>query len=113
MDLIRSVEVTDLAAVSRIERQTYGSDGYPSFFFRQAYELFRETFFVACDGGQIIGYCLGALAVPKKRTGWILSICVKPDYRNQGYGSKRVCLPSYHLPPNIRLLRHRDCNILS
>lgn len=88
MSLIRLVEEADLEAVHRIDSNIFGSEAYPFSFFRQAYELYPETFLVACDDNQVIGYCLGAVALRKKNTGWILSLAVLANYQRQGYGSK-------------------------
>ena len=61
---------------------------YIRLFFRQAYELYRETSLVACLGGAIIGHCLGALTAPNRGKGWILSLAASSKYRRRGYGSR-------------------------
>jgi ribosomal protein S18 acetylase RimI-like enzyme len=88
VNLIRRIEVADIRAVHSIDSEIFGSGAYPYFFFRQAYELYRETFLVASLGGAIIGYCLGAPTASNRGKGWILSLAVSSNYRGQGYGSR-------------------------
>jgi ribosomal protein S18 acetylase RimI-like enzyme len=86
--LIRRIEVADIQAVHSIDSQVFGSEAYPRFFFTQAYELYRQTFFVASSGDGIIGYCLGAPTAANRHKGWILSLAVSSNYRRRDYGSR-------------------------
>jgi ribosomal protein S18 acetylase RimI-like enzyme len=88
VNLIRRIEVADIRAVHSIDSEIFGSGAYPYFFFRQAYELYHETFLVASLGGVIIGYCLGAITAQNRDKGWILSLAVSRNHRGRGYGSR-------------------------
>lgn len=103
MNLIRKIEVTDIQAVHGIDSQTFGSEAYPFLFFRQAYELYPETFLVACAGGEIIGYCLGAPTATNRYRGWILSVAVSSNHRRRGYGSRL-------LSKTLEALQQTGCN---
>ena len=86
--LIRQIEMADIRAIHSIDSQIFGSEAYPIAFLRQAYELYRQTFFVASVGGAIIGYCLGTPLAANRHKGWILSLVVSSNYRRQGYGAR-------------------------
>jgi len=103
VSLIRQIEVVDLQAVHSIDSQTFSSEAYPFSFFRQAYELYPETFLVASVSGEIVGYCLGAPTAINRSRGWILSFVVSSNYRGQGYGSRL-------LSQTLKVIREKGCN---
>lgn len=84
--IIKGMEPDFIPAVSVIDREVFASTAYPRLFFRQAFDLYPGTCFVALASQIIVGYCLGASAANHNQ-GWILSIAVSEDYRQQGYGS--------------------------
>src|SRR5690606_29276205 len=57
---------------------------YPTFFFRQAWDLWPDWLLVA-DDGAIRGYALAAAAA-RPREAWVLSMAVHPEARGQGLG---------------------------
>lgn len=81
---VRPAEVSDLEAVWEVEREVFGSDLYPRFFFRQALDLWGGLLCVAAaPSGALAGY---ALAAPSARPGeaWILSAGVRAEHRGRG-----------------------------
>ena len=77
----------DIEKLCKLEREIFGIDGYPRYFFRQSAELFGDTFLVCSDADKnIIGYLLGAVKHEKKE-GWLLSMCVDESLRKKGIGS--------------------------
>lgn len=83
---IRPPRVSDLSAVLDVERDVFGAHAYPDFFFRQALDLWGDTFFVAASaGGSLDGYVIGA---PCKEPGvmWVLSLAVRGACRGRGIG---------------------------
>ena len=77
----------DLAALAALETLVFAHETYPSFFFRQAHDLWPDWLLVARneDGGAIDGYILGARAAQPDR-GWVLSAATHPDRRGRGIG---------------------------
>ena len=74
----------DIEMLCKLEREIFGADGYPRYFFRQSAELFSDTFLVCRnDEKQIIGYLLGAT---KGEEAWMLSMCVDEGERGHGIG---------------------------
>lgn len=101
--LIAQIEAADIRAIHSIDSQILGSEAYPIGFFRQAYELYRQTFFAASVGGAIIGYCRGAPVAANRHKGWILSLVLSRNYWRQGYGSRL-------LSKTLRALLEMGCN---
>jgi ribosomal-protein-alanine N-acetyltransferase len=81
---VRGAGVADLAPMAALEREVFGAECYPSFFFRQALDLWPAHLWVADDGIGVAGYALGA---PSSRAGeaWVLSLAVDPLRRGQGH----------------------------
>ena len=81
---VRPYRKEDLVAVAEVDREVFGDQCYPGYFFRQAFDVFGDLLLVAQEQrGEIIGYILGALQTDSAR-GWILSLAVMPAYRRQG-----------------------------
>lgn len=77
----------DIEMLCRLEREIFGADGYPRYFFRQSTEMFGDTFLVCRDEkGKIAGYLLGAVKRGREE-GWLLSMCVEEKLRRKGVGS--------------------------
>ena len=76
----------DIEMLCRLEREIFGIDGYPRYFFRQSAEIFGDTFLVCRDNREnIIGYLLGA--IKNANEAWLLSMCVEESFRQKGVGS--------------------------
>ncbi|MDC0740007.1 GNAT family N-acetyltransferase [Polyangium mundeleinium] len=84
--MIRRADLTDLRAVFAVERDVFGTHVYPDFFFRQAFDLWGDTFFVA-DGenGSLDGYGIGASS-HEPGVLWVLSLAVRGASRGRGLG---------------------------
>jgi ribosomal-protein-alanine N-acetyltransferase len=81
--IVRGAGVADLAALAALEHIVFETEVYPSFFFRQALDLWPAHLVVAADDDMLAGYALGApAAVPGE--GWLLSLAVHPDQRGRG-----------------------------
>jgi len=82
--LTRHVTPEDLDSVFSIEQETFDTNAYPRFFFRQAYDVFGELFRVAeMEDGEIAGYILGSLQAGDT-VGWIVSLAVRQEHRRKG-----------------------------
>ena len=80
----------DLIAVAGVDKEAFGAHCYPSYFFRQAYDLFGDLLLVAeNEREEIVGYLLGALQADLAG-GWILSIAVRKADRRRGIGEMLV-----------------------
>jgi ribosomal-protein-alanine N-acetyltransferase len=94
MTLVKKIQEPDIQQVFSIENEVFGTEKYPYFFIKQAFELFPETFFGAFRNNRLIGYCLGATGNNKEK-GWILSLAVSKKFVRQGVGSqllyKTIC----------------------
>nr|WP_199067913.1 N-acetyltransferase [Chromobacterium sp. ASV5] len=85
---LRQPQLTDLAAIFGIEQSVFGSHVYPDFFFRQAFDLWRDGFWLIEDEtGAPAGY---AIAAPSERPGevWVLSLALLPHCRGRGMGRR-------------------------
>lgn len=83
---LRPPRVSDLPAVLDVETDVYGAHAYPDFFFRQALDLWGDTFFVAEGAaGALDGY---VIAAPSQEPGvmWVLSLAVRSARRGRGTG---------------------------
>lgn len=82
---VRGAGVADLAPIAALERDVFGDECYPSFFFRQALDLWPAHLFVSADpDDRLVGYALGAVSA-RAGEGWLLSLAVRPDRRGQGH----------------------------
>ena len=81
--IVRGAGVADLAALAALERVVFAPDAYPSFFFRQALDLWPAHLWIAADDDTIGGYALGAKS-SRAGEGWLLSLAVEPRMRGQG-----------------------------
>lgn len=83
---VRESEIGDIAA---LEREVFGSGGYPLPTLRQFFDLAGPLFVRASSRGELVGYGI-ALPSAGSRDGWILSVAVRQDLRRQGVGSALV-----------------------
>lgn len=79
----REAVPADLPALAALERDAFGDEAYPAFFFRQAMDLWGPFFLVAEEAGRVAGY---ALAAPSARgsEACVLSTGVHPEARGRG-----------------------------
>ena len=90
---IRPFKPADLEQVMSINRQCL-PENYTTFFFMDLYERFPETFIVAEEDGELVGYvmCRIETGIPSFRIirimkrGHVISIAVLPKYQRQGVG---------------------------
>ena len=83
----REATADDLAALAALDRDVFGHEAYPPFFFRQALDLWGATFLVAeAEARPVAGY---VLAAPSVRDGeaCILSMGVHTSCRGQGFAT--------------------------
>jgi len=94
---LRKFAVSDLQSVMRINHLCL-PENYADFFFIDLYHRFPETFIVAEENGEIVGYIMcrveaglssfGFKGLIKK--GHIVSVAVLPPYRHKGIGEALV-----------------------
>lgn len=90
---IRRFNPTDLERVMYINQMCL-PENYSSSFFLDLYERFPETFVVAQENGEIVGYAMCRIErnIPSFRfmgltkKGHLISIAVLPKYQHQGIG---------------------------
>lgn len=90
---IRPFKPADLEQVMSINRQCL-PENYTTFFFMDLYERFPETFIVAEEDGEVVGYvmCRIETGIPSFRImkimkkGHVISFAVLPKYQRQGIG---------------------------
>lgn len=90
---IRRFKPADLERVMSIN-QLCLPENYSSYFFLDLYEQFPETFAVAEEDGEIVGYAMCRIerSIPSFRftgfakKGHLISIAVLPRYQHQGIG---------------------------
>ncbi len=83
---IRTVRNSDLQAVVDIDQTLFGAESFSSFVMRQFFNLFPESFFVAEQDEQLLGYA--AIGVqPSSKNAWLISAGVLAPFQNQGVGS--------------------------
>jgi len=84
---ISLAEKSDLRAIASLEKQLFGCHGYPDLFFRQAFDCWRNGFYVAKEGNGVLGYLL---MVPSddssKKEAWVLSLGVADKAQGRGIG---------------------------
>ena len=72
-----------------IEKASFPNrEAYPNSLFEKYYKEYPEGFVVAEVKGEVVGYTIGQLKnrVPAKRVAEIISLAVKPDWRQKGIG---------------------------
>lgn len=89
MTTIRPAASADIAAITAIEKEHYGADGYPSAFFYQALSQWPHLFWCAEHNNQIQGYLLAAPSDTISEL-WLMSLLVAPSARGLGLGKHLV-----------------------
>ncbi len=81
---VRKASREDLHAVYDIEKRSF-KDPYPPFFIDLMLRQNPETFLVAEEGGEVLGYVIASM---DRSAGNIVSIAVSPTERGRGVGRK-------------------------
>lgn len=94
---LRKFTVNDLASVTRIN-QICLPENYTDIFFVDLHRRYPETFIVAEENGEVIGYImcrvevglsnLGFSGIVKK--GHVVSVAVLPEHRRKGVGNSLI-----------------------
>lgn len=97
----------ELAAVAELEISAFLPPVYPVFFFRQAFDLWPELFWVARRGTQILAYliCGPEFTTPARLS--LMSFAVSPQAQGQGVGKALLRAFLTQLPataPQVRQL---------
>jgi len=95
--LIRKFQRDDLSRVMYINT-TCLPENYSPYFFMTIHEKFPETFLVAEDKGEVVGYIMCRIEIgfsnlkrlELTRKGHIVSIAVLPEHRKKGIGSSLI-----------------------
>jgi len=80
---IREARLSDIDSIYDIERRSF-KDPYPKPLLLSLMILHPDTFLVAEESGEVVGYVVGALM---RRGGHVLSLAVHPLHRRKGVGS--------------------------
>ncbi len=89
--------MNDLQTVMRINRVCL-PENYTDFFFSDLYHRFPETFIVAEENGEVVGYIMCRIEVGLSNLGFsglikkghIVSVAVLPSYRRKGIGEALI-----------------------
>jgi ribosomal-protein-alanine N-acetyltransferase len=85
---IRTYHNEDFAAVAALEESGLHEPYRSAVFVRQMGEVCKETLLVAVpDGGEPVGYTVGAAVQHDLCKAWILRMVVREDQRRKGIGS--------------------------
>jgi len=89
---LRRFNSADLDKVMHINRMCL-PENYSGFFFLDLYQRFPETFLVAEDKEEVVGYVmcrietrLPSFGIGVRKRGHVISIAVLPEYQRQGVG---------------------------
>jgi ribosomal protein S18 acetylase RimI-like enzyme len=80
------VRLSELAAVTALEQSAFEPPVYPTFFFRQAYDLWPNLFWVARAEQGVLGYLIAAPAAATSQELSLLSLAISPLAQGQGVG---------------------------
>lgn len=95
---LRRFKPSDLEQVMHINRVCL-PENYTTFFFMNLYQRFPETFIVAEENGDVVGYtmCRIETGIPSfkllgiTRKGHVISIAVLPEHQREGIGYALMC----------------------
>ncbi len=89
---LRRFSSPDLERVISINRECL-PENYSSFFFLDLHRRYPETFLVAEEGGEVVGYVmcriekgLPGFGIGIRKKGHVISIAVLPEHQRQGVG---------------------------
>lgn len=87
--VIQNVDLSELANIVAIDKETFGKDSYSYFVFRQFFDCFGKLFKIAVIGNKTVGYIVGGKKLDTNLY-YILSIAVLDDYKKFGIGSMLI-----------------------
>ncbi|MGY3903686.1 GNAT family N-acetyltransferase [Aeromonas lusitana] len=87
--LLRVARHADMQAIGRLDADVFGEEVYPTFFFRQAMDLWPDLLIVAELDGKLLGYALGGMGQDRSQ-GWLLSLAVLPEARGFGLAERMM-----------------------
>ncbi len=76
----------ELAAVAALEAAAFPPPVYPVFFFRQAFDLWPQMFWVARRDGHILAYLICGPEFSNRQRLSLMSFAVDPQTQGQGIG---------------------------
>jgi len=110
--ILRHFQPDDLERVMHINRVCL-PENYATYFFMDLYERFPETFIVAEEEGELVGYAMcrietglpdfGLLGIAKR--GHLISIAVLPEHRRRGIGTALM----KEVMAGMRVYKAKEC----
>lgn len=97
----------EVAAVAELEINAFPPPVYPVFFFRQAFDLWPELFWVARQDNQIVAYLICSPESTNPTRLSLMSFAVSPEAQGQGVGKGLLRAFLQQLPllaPQVRQL---------
>lgn len=92
--IIRNANPSDINAVFQLEHALFGSDAYPRFFLRQAYDCWPKGLLVAVLDEKVVGYVLASPRFASNshevRDAWLLGVAVDTVAQGKGIGKALV-----------------------
>lgn len=87
MAKIRKFEPTDLPQILKIAKISFPKNRFYPKTFQKYYQAYSEGFIVSEELGEVIGYIVSQL---KNGAGEIVSLAVKPNFRQKGIGTELI-----------------------
>jgi len=84
---IKDCSLEDLERIYRMNKEIYGDGCYPWFVLRQFFDCFGDLSKIALEDGEAIGFSVNGVS-SHLHEGWILSLGVRPGYRQKGVGTR-------------------------
>ncbi|ATC96722.1 GNAT family N-acetyltransferase [Pseudoalteromonas tunicata] len=94
----------DLPFIYQLDQVSFTGEGYPAFFLRQAFDCWRNHFWVIKQEDDVIAYLLLVPSSETKGDGWILSLAVSEHARGQGLAKQLIQHAIDHATDFQRLL---------
>ena len=108
---LRKFNSNDLESVTYINRVCL-PENYADYFFEDLHRRFPETFFVAEENGEVVGYIMCRIETGLSgffrgliKKGHIVSVAVLPPYRRKGIGEALVA----KAVENMRFYKAKQC----
>jgi len=93
MTKLRKFEPPDLSEIVKIAKISFPKNRIYSKSFEKYYQSYSDGFIVSEEMGEVTGYAVGQL---KNQIGEIISLAVKPNFRQKGVGAELVKSLSNH-----------------
>lgn len=109
---LRKFNINDLERITSINRACL-PENYSDYFFLDLHRRFAETFIVAEENGEVVGYIMCRIETGLSsfvfrglvKKGHIVSVAVLPQYRRKGIGEALVVKAM----ENMRLYKAKHC----